>query len=107
VGVSVGVSEFVCDARQAGSVAGGRWGARSAGGHRSRESPTQPAARWSLTLTLPLTRTLADLRGELPGKGWLVARTGALAETREPGRSRLGVNHDGLARRSGASNMAS
>jgi hypothetical protein len=50
VGVSVGVSEFV-------------WGTREDGprvASRSREPPTQAAARWSLPL--PPSLTLADLR---------------------------------------------
>jgi hypothetical protein len=49
----VGSGEFVCVLREDGERVAGR----------SRESPTQTALRWSPTLPLPLTRTLADLRG--------------------------------------------
>ena len=54
VGECVGESEFVWGTRNAAS------GRSVAGRSRSRESPTQPAARWSLPLTLP--HTLAALR---------------------------------------------
>ena len=46
--MSEGVSAFVGGTRKPGSAGAGR------------EPPTQPAARWSLTLALPLTRTLAE-----------------------------------------------
>jgi len=57
--VSEGVSAFVAVREKPGSAGAGR------------EPPTQPAARWSLTLALPLTRTLAEpCRPGIPEKPW-------------------------------------